>query len=184
MLKWMIRRKLDALEREHNHDASFMREMLDTDLGAFLTFGRATGIGRYRKDVPLDVHYAAGLTAVVHADCGPCTQLGVDFALKAGVAASTLASIVAGDETAMSPEVALAVRFARAVIAHDAEADALREEIVRRWGPKALLSLTFAIMAAPMYPTLKYALGHGKACTRIVVAGQTVTPRQRAVGAA
>ena len=183
MLKWMIRRKLKAFEREHGYDASFMRELLDTDLGAFLKFGRATGMGNYRKDVPLEVHFAAGLTSSIHADCGPCTQLGVDFALQAGVAAPTLAAIVAGDEAAMSPEVALGVRFARAVIAHDAEADRWREEIVRRWGPRALIALTFAIMTAQLYPTLKYALGHGKACTRVVVAGQPVTPRQLAAGA-
>jgi len=26
-----------------------------------------------------------------------------------------------------------------------------------------------------LYPTLKYALGHGKACTRVVVGGKVVT---------
>ena len=55
---------------------------------------------------------------------------------------------------------------------------------MRRWGPRALLALSYGIMAAQLYPTLKYALGHGKACTRVVVAGQTVTPRHVAVGAA
>jgi hypothetical protein len=184
MLKWMIRQKLKAFEREHGYDASYMHEVLATDVGAFLKFGLATSMGNYRKDAPRDVLFAAGLTSSMHADCGPCTQLGVDFALQAGVAAPTIAAIVAGNEAAMPPEVALGVRFARAVIAHDAEADACREEIVRRWGPRALLALTFAIMTAQLYPTLKYALGHGKACTRVVVAGQTVTPRQTTAAAA
>jgi hypothetical protein len=184
MLKWMIRRKLRAFEREHDYDASYMHEVIATDFGAFFKFGLATSIGTYRKDVPADVYFATGLTSSMHADCGPCTQLGVGFALEAGVPASAIAAIVAGDEAAMSREVALGVRFARAVIAHDPEADVWREEIVRRWGPRALLSLAFGIMAAHLYPTLKYALGHGKACTRVVVAGQTVTPRQIAAGAA
>jgi hypothetical protein len=39
-------------------------------------------------------------------------------------------------------------------------------------------------MAGQLYPTLKYALGHGKACTRVVVAGQPVSPRRLAVEAA
>ncbi|WP_020574467.1 hypothetical protein [Actinopolymorpha alba] len=182
MLKWMIRRKLRAFERQHGYDSSFMHEVLDTDLRAFLKFGFATGIGTYRKDVPLDVYFAAGLTSAMHADCGPCTQLGVDFALQAGVPAPTIAAVVAGDEAAMSRDVALGVRYARAVIAHDPEADVYREEIVQRWGPRALLALAFGIMSAQLYPTLKYALGHGKACTRVVVAGETVTPRQRAAG--
>ena len=117
MLKWMIHRKLTAFEREHGYDASYMHEVVDRDVGAFLKFARATGLGSYRKDVPTDVHVAAGLTSSIQADCGPCTQLGVGFALQAGVPAETIAAVVKGDETAMSPEVALGVRFARAVLA-------------------------------------------------------------------
>src|SRR5687768_8668603 len=82
MLKWMIRRKLNALERQNHYEMSHMHELLDADLGAFLKMLRAASLGYYRKDVPIDVYYAAGLTAIVHADCGPCTQLGVNFALK------------------------------------------------------------------------------------------------------
>ena len=73
----------------------------------------------------------------MQADCGPCTQLGVEFALAEGVAASTIAAIVDGDDAAMPADAALAVRFARAVMAHDPDTDLCREEIVRRWGPRA-----------------------------------------------
>ena len=96
--------------------------------------------------------------------------------MRAGVAPATLAAIVAGDAARLSPEVALGVRFARAVLAHDPDVDACREEIVQRWGARAVLALAFSVMNAQLYPTLKYALGYGKACTRIVVAGETVAP--------
>jgi hypothetical protein len=184
MLKLLLHRKLEAFERAHGYDASYMHEVLDADLGAFLKFGRATGLGAYRKDVPADVYVAAGLTSSVQADCGPCTQLGVGFALSAGVPAATIAAVVKGDIEAMSPDVALGVRFARALLARDPAADACREEIVRRWGPRALLALAFGVMAAQLYPTLKYALGHGQACTRVVVAGLAVSPAQLATEAA
>jgi hypothetical protein len=42
---------------------------------------------------------------------------------------------------------------------------------VKRWGQRALVSLAFAITAARIDPTVKYALGHGKACMRVVVGG-------------
>lgn len=184
MLKWILNRKLRAFEQAYGYDASYMHEVLDIDVGAFIKFGRATAIGNYRKDVPADAYFAAGLTSSMHADCGPCTQLKVGFALQAGVSPRTVAAIVAGDEAAMTDDAALGVRFARAVVAHDPQADAWREEIVRRWGPRAVLALAFVILAAQMYPTLKYALGYGKACTRVVVAGQTLTPRRIAVRAA
>ena len=171
MLKWFLHRKLRQFERAEGYDASYMHEVLDTDVAAFLKFARATGVGTYRKDVPVDVYYAAGLTSSVLADCGPCTQLGVGFALRTGISPATVAAIIAGDLTAMPRDVALGARFARAVIARDVAGDQDREEIVRRWGPRALLALAFAVMAGQLYPTLKYALGHGKACTRVVVGG-------------
>ena len=34
--------------------------------------------------------------------------------------------------------------------------------------------MAFAITAARIYPTVKYALGHGKACMRVVVGGTPV----------
>jgi hypothetical protein len=185
MLKWVIHRRLRAFEREHGYDAAYMHEVLDTDVGAFLKFARATGVGGYRKDVPLEVYVAAQLTSSVLADCGPCTQLGVGLALEAGVPAATIAAVIRGDDAALPPEVALGARFARAILARDAAAEACREEVLRRWGPRAVLALALGVMAAQLYPTLKYALGHGKACTRVLVAGQPVSPRQRlAAGAA
>jgi hypothetical protein len=64
--------------------------------------------------------------------------------------------------------------FTRATLAHDTAADESREAIVKRWGRRALVSLAFAITAARIYPTVKYALGHGKACMRVVVGGMPV----------
>ncbi len=69
----------------------------------------------------------------------------------------------------LPPDVALVWNFTRATLAHDAAADEYREAIVKRWGRRALVSLAFTITAARIYPTVKYALGHGKACTRVVI---------------
>jgi hypothetical protein len=184
MLKWLIHRKLRAFERAHGYDASYMHEVLDLDSAAFFKFGRAVALGNYRKDVPPDAYFAAALTASIHADCGPCTQLGVGFALRAGIPARAVAAIIAGDEAAMTRDVALGFRFAEAVLAHAPQIGELREEIVRRWGARAVLALAFGVMASQMYPTLKYALGHGQACTRVMVAGETVTPTRAAIRAA
>jgi hypothetical protein len=94
--------------------------------------------------------------------------------LREGVDPAQLAAVLAGDEATQSEPVKLGVRFARASIAHDLAADELRDEIVKRWGKRALVSLAFAITSARIYPTLKYALGHGKACQRVVVDGKPI----------
>ena len=106
-------------------------------------------------------------------DCGPCTQLGIDMAQRQGVDPAILRAIVARDYVAMPEDVALAARFTEATLHHAPEADDLREEILLRWGKRGLISLAFAMLSARTYPTLKYALGHGRACTRVVIGGET-----------
>ena len=174
MIRWALRRALGRFERDWNYDASYMRDMIDASPRAAWLFSRATAMGRFRKDVPIDVWCAAGITAVRHEDCGPCTQLGVTMAERAGVSPSVLRAVLSDDVAAMPPDVALAWNFTRATLAHDPAADAYREEIVKRWGQRGLVSLAFAITAARLYPTAKYALGHGKACMRVVVDGTPV----------
>ena len=175
MIKWALRRWLDKFERDWNYDASYMREMVDVSPRAAWLFSRVTALGRFRRDLPIEAWCAAGITAVRHEDCGPCTQLAVTMAERAGVSSADLRAMLADEAAAMPPDVALVWRFTRATLAHDAAADDYREVIVERWGPRALISLAFAITAARIYPTVKYALGHGKACMRVVVGGTPLT---------
>jgi hypothetical protein len=135
---------------------------------------RAARIGRWRRDVPLEAWVAAGITAVKSEDCGPCTQLGTAMAERQGVRPEILRAILKEDAAAMPDDVALAWRFTKATLAHDPAADDYRDVILERWGPRAVVSLAFAITAARMYPTVKYAMGHGKACVRVVVGGAPV----------
>jgi hypothetical protein len=174
MLKWLMRRRIAAFEQAFGYDATYARDVLDASPRAFLIFGRSGALGQWRRDVPKDAWYAAKLVAACAEDCGPCTQLVVTMAERAGVAPGVLSALVSRDESGMTPEAALGFRFAEAVLAHDLGADALRKEILKRWGPRALVSLAFAIAASRLFPTVKYALGHGKACTRVTVAGATV----------
>ena len=171
MLKWLMRRGIAAFERQWNYDASYVHDMIEADPRAAWMFQRATSLGKYRKDVPADALAAAAITAVRHEDCGPCTQLGVSMAERAGVDPKVLRAVLTETPAMMPPDVALAWRFTRATLDHDPSADQHRNEIIRRWGPRAVVSLAFAIVTARMYPTVKYAMGHGKACTRIVVDG-------------
>lgn len=177
MLKWLIRRRLDAFQRKYGYNVDYARDLLDADTTALLRFARLDGMARYRRDVPLDVYYAVKLTGTVAEDCGPCTQLVVTMALHDGVAPRTVASVLERADARLDDSVRLGVQFARATLAHDPAADELRDAIVQRWGQRALVSLAFALAASRLYPTVKYALGRGKACQRILVAGETVAPR-------
>ena len=183
MLKWLMRRGIAAFERQWDYDASYVHEIIEASPRAAWMFSRAAAIGKYRKDVPPAAWTAAAITAVRHEDCGPCTQLGVSMAERSGVEAEVLRAVLAGDPAAMPDDVALAWRFTRATLDHDPAADRYRDEIRKRWGQKAVISLAFAIVASRIYPTVKYAMGHGKACTRVVVGGAPIAFDRTAVSA-
>ena len=171
MLRWLFRRTVGAFERKWNYDASYLRQMIDASPLAAWRFLGATRLGNYSRDVPVEAVVAAGLTAVRSEDCGPCTQLVTAMAERRGVRPEILRAILKDDVAAMSDDAALAWRFTKAVLAHDAAADDYRAVILERWGPRAVVTLAFAITTARIYPTVKYAMGHGKTCTRVVVGG-------------
>jgi hypothetical protein len=171
MLKFFFTRYLDRFERAWGYDASYMRDVLAVNPWSFLKFSLGTKAADFSA-APVEATLAAALAGVLSEDCGPCTQLGVDMATAGGVNPDVLRAILAGDEAAMGETASLAWRFARASLARDIDTcDPLRDEIVRRWGRRALVSLGLALTASRMYPTLKYALGHGKACSKVTVAG-------------
>jgi hypothetical protein len=184
----MLRALLDRFaihpfERAFNYDAGYMRDLLAASPLTFLKFSVLSGLTP-RRDAPAEAVAAAGIAATLREDCGPCTQIGLDMAERAGVPAAVLRAILAGDEPGMGETAALAWRFAQASLDRDMEtADPLRDAILRRWGEKALVAISLAIVTGRMYPTLKYALCHGKTCSRLSVAGRNA-PFERPIGLA
>jgi len=170
-LKHLIRRRIAAFEREYDYDMSYAHQILDASPRALIRFNRIMDFARYCEGVPLEAWYAAKLAGTLGEDCGPCTQLVAGMAEREGLKPALIRAILRRDAAAMTPEAALGFRFAQAALAHSAQADELRQEIQQRWGEKALVSLAFALTAARIFPTLKYALGHGHSCVRVRVGG-------------
>jgi hypothetical protein len=171
MLKAILSRGLDRFEKTWGYDASYMRALLRASSASFFKFGFVTSLPD-RTAAPPEAMAAAGIAGTIAEDCGPCTQISSDMAAAAGVAPEVIRAILGGDEAGMGETAALVWRFAQASLARDmAAADPLRDEIVRRWGEKGLVAISLQLTTARMYPTLKYALGYGKACSKVVVAG-------------
>jgi hypothetical protein len=172
MLRALLSPLITRFERDLNYDAGYLREILAASPWTFLKFAVVTTLAPH-KDAPAEALAAAGLLGTLAEDCGPCTQLGIDLASRAGVRPEVLRAILSGDEAGMGENAALAYRFARASLERRLdEADRWRDEVVRRWGRKGLVALSLNLMAARMYPTVKYALGHGRTCSRIEVDGE------------
>jgi hypothetical protein len=169
MIRWALRRAIDTFKREWNSLASYLRETIGASPRAARRSLSAARPGNDCRDVPIEAFVAAGITAVRSEGCGPCTQLATAMAERWGVRPEILRAILKGDVAAMREDVALAWRFTRAILAPERNgwtADDYRAVILERWGPRAVATLEFPITTA---------MGHGKACTRVVVRGAPVT---------
>jgi hypothetical protein len=172
MLGWLVKRRLASFQKEFNYDPQYVLEIYEASPKAFFRFSWMSGLAAHREEVSKEAWYAARLVATLAEDCGPCTQLVVTMAEREGVSSTALRSVLAGDEAGMPPDAALGFKFAKAVLQRDvAEADRLRAEVECRWGKKGLVSLALTIAASRVFPAVKYALGHGHACTQINLAG-------------
>jgi hypothetical protein len=179
MLKWFMKRKLKAFGDAFDYDTSYMRDLVDTDPAAGIAVSRLSAVASYRADAPVAAWFAGKLVAGMSEDCGPCVQLGVRMAERSGVCASDLRAIISGDVARMSAEASLGYRFAKALLARSEDLDDLREEIVRRWGRKALGAIAIGIVTTRTFPALKYALGHGRSCQLVEIGGDMVAPSKR-----
>jgi hypothetical protein len=176
MLSWLIRRRLDAFEKSYAYDASYAREMLALSPKALTKFFRAASLGSYRHGLTREAWHAARLVSIVAEDCGPCTQLAVTMAERAGVAPELIADLIAGRFEALPEPVRVTARFTLATLRRTPEADELRERVEQFFGRQGLLSIAFSITASRMYPTLKYAMGYGRSCQHVSVGGKTLAP--------
>jgi hypothetical protein len=178
MLKWFVKKQLAKFGERWGYDTGYMQEIVDeAGVAAVMPMQALGKLSAYRK-VPPEAYAGATLTAAKAADCGPCLQLGVTMAEASGVKPQTIRAILERDYAALSKEALLGAELALATIARDGSGEEARDEIRRRWGRAGLVSLAYGIVAAQAYPTFKYAIGHGHACVRVRVGGETI-PMQR-----
>ncbi|WP_340676957.1 hypothetical protein [Paraglaciecola sp.] len=178
MIRYFLNNMLLAMKKRYGYDVRYQQDILQTDLAAFLKFSGFQTMASHCGNLPAEPLYAARIRAIIYDDCGPCSQLVVNMALEAGVQPALVRAIIEQDLTTLPTEIALIVEFTELVLAHDPQADVLREKILALWGAKGLITLGFAISAYRVYPTLKYSLGYGKACSRIQLNDLSVVPQR------
>jgi alkylhydroperoxidase family enzyme len=178
LLDWIARRQMAAFEKKYGYDMSYARDLLRFSGPAFWKFARLMPLGQHREGVPKDAWHAAKIIGARAEDCGPCVQLVVDMAREDGVPDAVVRAVLRDDLAALDSDTALAYRYARAVVARDAQSLPLRDDILQRFGEPALASLALALTASRMFPMVKAALGHGHACLRVKVGTDEVAPQR------
>jgi hypothetical protein len=176
MVKFLARRWLRWFSVQYKYDTKYLEALLDHSLSVFLKYASINMLASHRRGIPAAPWWAARIRAAINEDCGPCTQLICNMAMAEGVSPNIISDIVAADLGSLDEEIALALLFTEQVLARNPEANATRERVRQYWGDKGLVSLATTISATRVYPSLKYVLGHGHACSRIQVATQSVPP--------
>jgi hypothetical protein len=137
-------------------------------------------MANHRDGAPTDAYCAARIAATLSEDCGPCAQLTVDMALADGVDPKRIAALLRGDLEQAGQDGELGFRYGIAVSRNTPDAAALSEEIERRYGRRARVSMAYAVACSRVYPALKRGLGHGAACSKINVSNETIVLKQAA----
>lgn len=176
MVRYALGKMLLAFKRRYDYDVGYQQEILRADLGAFLKFMGVQTMSAHVGGLPVEPLYAARIRTIIWDDCGPCTQLVVNMALEAKLDPVLVRALIDRDFPNLPANIALVVRFTELVLRHEPEAEELREQIRALWGDKGLIAIAFAISSYRVYPSLKYALGYGKSCSRVQVNDSLLVP--------
>ncbi|HEY2892684.1 MAG TPA: hypothetical protein VGJ16_00675, partial [Pirellulales bacterium] len=104
MLRWFLRRRLDAEEKKLGESVDYLRHVIDVSPAAFLRFASILPFANCRKSLPKEAWFTAQIVAVQHADCGTCVQITVNLARQSGVSPALLQAIVNGNTDELRPE--------------------------------------------------------------------------------
>jgi hypothetical protein len=180
MLKRFFHRNIAKLERQYGYDATYFHEVVDVSPAAAFKFFLAQPMAQHADGVPKEALYAAKLAATLSEDCGPCVQLGVNIALADGMPRQKVEAILRGDIEEAGADAALGYRYGMAVATNAVNLPTEVEKARLRFGERGLVTLAFAVASVRVYPTLKRALGHGAACTKIVVSDREIAVKRAA----
>ncbi|GAA0341467.1 hypothetical protein GCM10009092_02470 [Bowmanella denitrificans] len=176
MFRYMFNKMLLTLKKRYDYDIRYQQDILNADLGAYSKFMGFQMMASHSGNLPTEVLYAARIRAIIWDDCGPCTQLVVDMALEAKVNPDMVRAIIDRDFSKVPDNVAMVMQFTEFVLAHNPEADDLRDRILALWGQRGLITLGFSISSYRVYPALKYSLGYGTACSKVQVNDASLAP--------
>ncbi|MCC5886426.1 MAG: carboxymuconolactone decarboxylase family protein [Gammaproteobacteria bacterium] len=164
MLRRLIHRLLDRQERKLGQSMDWLRELYDVSPRAFWRFARLRGLLTHRQALPARAWAVAHMEAARSEDCGPCLQIGIGLAQRAGLNAAEISAVLAARDADLGPQLSLVRRFVAAVCRLDPEAEELRGQLRQHFGRQGEVDIALAIVAGRAIPMLKRGLGHAVSC--------------------
>lgn len=164
VIRWLMEKRLRAVEREQGVSLAYLRQILRISPPHFLKFMKVMPLARFRRALPSEAYHIARIVTASHEDCGTCLQMEVHLAKQAGVSTAVLHTVIEENPCALSPDLAEVYFFVEAVATCNGEEDEYREAILRRYGEVGLIELSMAIAVSRMFPTVLHAMGYTAPC--------------------
>jgi alkylhydroperoxidase family enzyme len=169
MLRKLILARIASAEKDLGVPLEYCRFIVRVSLRASYKFAKFLAVDEYHRALPAGPCYVARIVAVRDEDCGPCVQIAVNQALKAGVPAAQLQAVLDGRLDDLPEELREAHHFAEAVVTRNGQEDAWRERIRRRYGDEGLIEMALAIASCRVFPITKRALGYAVRCSDVAI---------------
>jgi len=180
MFDSLMERMIKKAERDLGESADWMRDIRRSSPAGFRKFLMFMPLSGHGQAATPDLLHAARMVAAQIEDCGPCLNTTIRYARKADVDEGVITDVVQQKWDALSPDIDLVCRYARAVVLNSPDALDLVDTVRHRFGDRVLTELALAIAAVRVFPTVKRALGHAQSCAVTPLALQPEDDRHAA----
>ncbi|WP_025897728.1 carboxymuconolactone decarboxylase family protein [Sneathiella glossodoripedis] len=146
-----------------------MTELVDIYYEKATLLAKAMELGGHNGHLPQELYHSIKLRSMQVADCGPCLQLSITMAGRAGLSKEMIAAILKGDLQDMPRFVQLGWNYADAILNRTDKIDEYCREIEIEFGKRGLWDASLAVVYGQFYPILKRGLGIAQSCSPVSV---------------
>lgn len=160
--------ELENFSEHYRYDATYLKEFWQSSEEGYQKFADFRPLSYHREFLPLETYWVSKLAAMQVADCGECLQLNVRMALEAGVDKKVVRACIHGGSSL--PEALKDIfDFATAVASYRNIDPQLDERIDVQLDKRQRIELGVCVATAPVYPTIKRALGYTQSCSLVEI---------------
>lgn len=165
----LIEIKLKNFEKVTGESVEYMRELLRHSLPGFFLFVLFMPLSSYRGKLSKEAFHLARISAIKYEDCGPCLQMVVTMAARAGVDHGLIRNTLENDKSTLSEEWVVVLAFVQATVENNVNLNEARAAVTELLGERAVTDLALVIASVRVYPMVKRAMGYARSCSKVQI---------------
>ena len=159
----MFEKIITRSEHDTGYPADHLRDILDASSKGFFKLLLAMPVIRHRQHADNQLHQLAQLGATQQEACGPCLEISKTYALKSGLPADLVSTLLCTPDRA--PELQRAVFYLGRHVAGGPPVDPMLADVLEKTvGKRGQAELTVSAAAVRIFPALKRGLGYADMC--------------------